>query len=313
MLKFNIKTKHVKKLLSLIFVVNLGLSSFAQQDEQMSLYTYNPLYFNPAYAGSRDAISMVAVGRFQWVDFNGAPSSQWFSIHSPLLKKYLGIGGHFVNDRIGDRKRTSGYVDFSSNIVLNKKKHRLAAGISVGIDGMTYDFTQAQVTNPNDPFIGEVVSALKPNIGAGLYYYGEKFYVGISVPRFLQSKTFDVNNVLQLLNTRHYFITGGYVFDLNSVLKLKPSTLIKYTVGAPITVDANLSLFMYERITTGLMYRFNESMGANVAYAFKNLNIGYTYDFPINGLMRYQSGSHEVFLQYDLQPKQKYYSSPRYF
>lgn len=279
----------------------------------MSLYMYNPLHFNPAYAGSRDAISMVAMGRFQWINFKGAPMTQWFSVHSPIVHKMLGIGGHFVHDQIGDRSRTSGYADLSSSIQLNKKRSRLAAGLSFGFDNLSYDFSSSIVNDPNDPYYGQVLSVTKPNLGAGLYYYGEKHYLGVSVPRLLQSRT-SANNILDTLNTRHFFISGGYVFDLNSVFKLKPSALLKYTPGAPITADANLSLLMYNRLWTGLMYRYNESMGINIVYLIKNsVNIGYTYDFPVNGLRKYQSGSHELIIQYDLRPKQSTYTSPRYF
>ncbi len=313
MLKFNTNSISMKKviLFSLILLGSIDLK--AQQDEQMSLYMYNPLYFNPAYAGSRDAISAVAMGRFQWVNFKGAPMSQWFSIHSPIFNKALGVGGHFIHDRIGDRNRTSAYADVSSSIQLNNKKSRLSAGISFGFDALSYDFSQAIVNNVNDPYYGQALSVTKPNVGAGLYYYGERHFIGVSVPRLLQAKD-QVNNILHTLNTRHFFISGGYVFDLNTMFKLKPSALVKYTPGAPLTADVNLSLLMYERLWTGLMYRFHESMGVNVVYHIKNtFNVGYVYDFPINGLRKYQSGSHEIILQYDIQPKKSGITSPRYF
>ncbi len=304
----------MKKLLPFLYLCFLSFGTHAQQDEQMSLYMYNPLSFNPAYAGSRDALSMVAIGRFQWVNFKGAPTSQWFSAHSPIMKKSVGIGGHFIHDQIGDRNRTSAYADVSSSIQVNKKKSRLAIGLSFGFDALSYDFSQSLVNDVTDPYFGQALSVTKPNIGAGIFYYGKKHYFGISVPRLLQATSIDVNDILHTLNTRHFFISGGYVFDLNSVLKLKPSALVKYTPGAPLTADVNLSLFMYERIWTGLMYRFHEAMGVNVVYHIKNkLNIGYVYDFPINGLRKYQSGSHELILQYDIQPKRSVYTSPRYF
>ncbi|MEY3237813.1 MAG: hypothetical protein RI883_1914 [Bacteroidota bacterium] len=302
-----------KHILSFLILVS-SWCSFGQQDEQMSLYMYNPLYFNPAYAGSRDAISTVAMARFQWVNFKGAPTSQWFSVHSPILHKALGVGAHVINDQIGNRNRTSIYGDISSSIQLNKKKDRLSAGITFGIDAIGYDFTNSQVNDQTDPYYGKSFSVTKPNLGAGLYYYGEKHYVGISVPRLFESKITDVNNVLQTLTNRHFFISAGYVFDLNSVLKFKPSTLIKYTPHTPITFDVNASFLMYEKLWAGIMYRFNEAMGVNVVYNIKRtFHVGYVYDFPINGLRTYQSGSHEIVLQYDIQPKKSVYSSPRYF
>ena len=178
---------------------------------------------------------------------------------------------------------------------------------------MSYDFTQSIVTNVNDPYFGQTLSVTKPNVGAGLYYYGDRHFIGVSIPRLLQAKD-QVNNILHTLNTRHFFISGGYVFDLNTMFKLKPSALIKYTPGAPLTADVNMSLLMYDRIWTGLMYRFHESMGVNLVYHIKNtFNVGYVYDFPINGLRKYQSGSHEIILQYDIQPKRSGITSPRYF
>lgn len=286
----------------------------AQQDEQMSIYMYNPLYFNPAYAGSKDAISAVAVGRFQWVNYSGAPRSQWFSIHAPLMFKSLGVGGHMVNDRIGKRHRTSVFADVSGSIQLSKtNQSRIAAGLSVGVDVMGFDFTNATVTDVNDPFYGMQVSTTKPNVGAGIYYYGNRHYIGISSPRLLEASIRTDQDLEKQISARHFFIAVGYVFDLNSVLKLKPSTLIKYTPNAPVTFDVNVSLLSYERLWTGLMYRFNESVGANIGIIIKDFTIGYVYDFPINGLIRYQSGSHEIFLQLDIRTKKIPYTSPRYF
>lgn len=293
----------------------LSLGLRAQQDEQMSLYLYNKLYINPAYAGSRDALSAIAIARFQWIDFEGAPKTQWFSIHAPLLQKSLGVGAHLVNDQIGSRTRTAAYADLSGSIALNKNGSRLAAGISGGFDMIGYDFTSVQVVDQNDPYYQSTYNVTKPNIGAGLYYYGEKHYISVSVPRVFEAQsTASVDSVLQTLNSRHFFLSGGYVFDLNSVFKLQPSVLAKYTPHAPITIDANVSFLMYDRIALGLMYRYNESMGINAVYNIKNtFSIGYVYDFPINGLRTYQYGSHELFLRYDFRPKKSTYTSPRYF
>lgn len=300
-----------------IFLFTLCLCAFkanAQQDEQMSIYMYNPLYFNPAYAGSKDAISMTAVGRFQWIKFSGAPRSQWFSIHAPLLFKSLGIGAHMVNDKIGKRNRTSVFADISGSIQVSKKNQsRIALGLSVGADIMAFDFTSSVVNDVNDPFFGQRINTTKPNIGAGIYYYGKKHYIGISSPRLLEASIKTDLDLVKQINARHFFLAAGYVFDLNSVLKLKPSTLVKFTPHAPITFDVNVSLLSYERLWTGLMYRFNESIGANIGIIIKDFTFGYVYDFPINGLMKYQSGSHEIFLQLDIHTKRIPYTSPRYF
>lgn len=286
----------------------------AQQDEQLSLYNQNPLYYNPAYAGSRQSISFVSLARFQWVSFSGAPQSQWFSVHSPLLGNNMGIGAHLVNDRIGSRNRTSAYVDVSAGIRLNKKNHRLAVGLSGGADFMSFDFSDLNVTDPNDPYYGQRFSSTKPNLGAGIYYYGDRHYIGLSTPRILEAKIKDASQLVTGLNQRHYFFTAGTVIPLNSVVEWKPSTIIKYTPNAPLTMDFNMNFLFYDKLWAGVMYRFNESMGVNLIFKIKkSFQVGYGYDFPINGLMRYQQGSHEILLTYDFSFKQLIYNSPRYF
>lgn len=304
----------MKKSAILFLALISGFGVKAQQDEQMSLYMQNPLYYNPAYAGSRQSVSFVSLARFQWVGFSGSPMSQWFSVHSPVLNNNLGIGGHFVNDNIGSRNRTTAYADLSAGIQLNKKGARLAAGLSAGADFISFDFTNLQVTDVNDPYYGQRFSSTKPNIGAGLYYYSDRHYIGISSPRLFEAKISDATTLVTSWNKRHFFFAAGTVFDLNSVVKFKPSTMIKYTPEAPLTMDFNASFLMYDKMWFGTMYRFNESLGLSAIIKIKNcLQVGYGYDFPINGLRTYQSGSHEILLTYDFNFKKAIYNSPRYF
>jgi type IX secretion system PorP/SprF family membrane protein len=306
MMKFNL-------ILIVLFVFAFS-DAKAQQDEQMSMYMYNKLYYNPAYAGSRDAISAIGIARFQWVNFDGAPNTQWFSVHAPLLQKTLGVGAHFVNDRIGNRSRTAVYGDLSSSIAVNKKSSRIAIGLSGGFDIVGYDFSNVIVNDQNDVYFGEVYSEVKPNIGAGIYYYSDKHYISISSPRILEANSSNIDTIIDKLNARHFFISGGYAFKLNSVFSLIPSTMIKYTPNAPLTIDVNASLRMYDQFNVGLLYRYHESMGVNLVYELKKkLSIGYVYDFPINGLRTYQNGSHEIFIRYDFMPKKSVFTSPRYF
>lgn len=303
--------KHFLVLSLFVCVTSIG---FSQQDEQMSLYMQNPLYYNPAYAGSRQSLSFVSLARFQWVSFKGAPQTQWFSVHSPILGGALGVGAHFVNDRIGSRNRTAAYADLSAGIRLNKKNHRLAVGLSGGADFLTFDFSNLTVTDPNDPYYGQQFSSVKPNLGAGIYYYGDRHFIGISSPRLFESKLSDANSFVTTLNQRHFFFTAGGVIPLNSVIQFKPATIVKYTPNAPLTLDFNTSFLFYDKLWLGAMYRFNESLGINVMFKLKNsLQFGYGYDFPINGLRTYQQGSHEVLLSYDFNFKKITYNSPRYF
>lgn len=310
----NYNIKRMKKIFIIAIASWSVFNSSAQQDEQMSLYMQNPLYYNPAYAGSRDALSFVSLARFQWVSFDGAPMSQWFSVHTPILGNSLGIGGHFVNDQIGSRNRTVGYADLSANIRLNSKGHRLAVGVSGGADFMTFNFSDLTVIDQNDPYYGQQFSSVKPNVGAGIYYYGDRHYIGLSSPRLLEAKFNDPYSVVTTLNKRHFFFAAGTVIPLNGSVQMKPSLLFKYTPDAPLTMDYNLSFLIHDMMWIGAMYRYNESVGINTMFKIKKaFQVGYGYDFPINGLRTYQSGSHEVILTYDFNFKKVTYNSPRYF
>lgn len=289
--------------------------AIGQQSEHTSLYMYNALYYNPAYAGSRNTVSATILAREQWIGMEGAPSTQYFSFHTPLKDQRIGIGAHLNNDKIGARRKTSAYLDLSGSIRLNSKNDRLNIGLSAGLDDYTYGFNSLLAYDPNDPVATMNFHKSTINVGAGLYYFGKKHYVGFSVPMILdRSGTF--NGQLSNIATRHYFLTGGYVFNLSSVLDFKPSTIVKYVPGAPLTFDLNASFLAYKKMWLGAMYRYNEGVGVNIAYVIKNsFTVGYAYDYPINGLRTYQYGSHELMIQFDWSRynKQEKTYSPRYF
>lgn len=298
----------------LIVIIGWGTPAvFAQQDAQLSLYNFDPMYYNPAYAGSKSALSITALARFQWVSFDGAPNTQFLTIHTPVLGQSLGMGLSLVNDKIGARKRTAAYYDVSTGIRLNNNNDRLAFGISAGIDYISHDFSDLATQDITDPYYGESFTTTKFNVGAGIYYYNKKFFVGVSSPRLLEPKM-KVGDVVNALSTRHFYITGGYVFTLNSVVKFKPTTLIKFTPHAPLTFDIDMNFLLYEQFWVGAFYRFHEAVGLNFVYNINDFfHIGYGYEFPVNRLSSYQSGTHEVILQFNIKSKRNLFTSPRYF
>lgn len=308
------KNRFYFKLLAIVSLLAMSSNLVtAQQDAQLTLYNFDPMYYNPAYAGSKSALSITALGRFQWVNFKGAPNTQFLTVHTPVLGQSLGMGLSLVNDKIGSRKRTAAYYDISTGIRLNNNNDRLAFGISAGVDFISHDFSSLNVQDISDPFYGETFSTTKFNVGAGIYYYNKKFFVGVSSPRLLEP-TMKVGDVVNALSTRHFYITGGYVFDLNSVVKFKPTTLIKFTPHAPLTADIDLNFLLYERFWVGALYRFHEAVGLNFVYNINDFfHIGYGYEFPINRLSSYQSGTHEVLLQFNIKSKRNLFTSPRYF
>lgn len=306
--------KKLGLMVSLIILSLCRADVFSQTEEQVSLYMFNPLLFNPAYAGTRGSINLVASGRFQWVGFEGAPRSQFLSFSAPVVGQSLGLGFHLSNDQIGARSRTSAFADISYGIKLNRKDHRLAFGMSGGADWQMYNFSRLYTTDPGDPAYGYYASRVRPNFGAGIYYYGERHYVGVSVPRLLRNRLGN-QDIGENLQRRHFYVTAGYVFKINSVVDFKPSTLVKISENAPLSFDLNANFLFHKTLWVGAMYRFHEAVGLNMAVIVKNtVSIGYAFEFPVNGMVNArQWGSHEIMVGFDLRTKKKPVRSPRYF
>lgn len=305
----------MKKILFIIFLsIVAHQAGYSQQDPQSSMYFFNPLAFNPAYAGSRGSVSINAIHRSQWVGINGAPMTQFLSFHMPLRHQSIGVGFHVINDRIGSRTSQSIYADFSFAIRLNRNEDRLAFGVTGGVDINQFNFNGLVVNDPTDINYLNTYSGANPNFGFGLYYYGKRHYIGVSVPRLLQMSLANNSINTTASTSRHYYLAAGYVFKVNSVIDFKPSILLKITENAPFTFDLNGSFFLFERFWIGGMYRFNESAGANLAYQFKDLfYIGYAFDYPYNDLRTNNFGSHEIVLGFDFMKKKKTVVGPRYF
>lgn len=300
----------MKKLLLIIFISS-SLVSNAQQDAQASMYFFNPLNYNPAYAGTRGSLNLTAVNRSQWVGWEGAPQTQFLSIHAPIARKRIGLGVNMSYDNIGSRSNVNAMANFVYHLQLNSKSLRLSFGASAGINSNQYDFNSLIVNDQSDVFLTSN-QTLAPNFGAGLYLHSNRGYLGFSLPRLIE-KSID-NNTGNSFLQRHYYLTSGFVFSANSVTDIKPSVLIKYTQNAPITVDLNYSMFFYKKVWVGLMYRMHESVGFNSSYRIKELfTLGYSFDYPINNLRFNNFGSHEVLFSFDIRSKNRAFISPRYF
>jgi len=292
-------------LLSILLAANV----FSQQDEQSSTYMFNPLQFNPAYAGSRGALTTTAVIRAQWLGIDGAPRTQFISLHTPLAHRSLGVGFHVSNDKAGALGRTAAYGDFVYSLKLSKK-NRLNFGGSAGMDFVNLAFKDLYAKDPTEVQYLTNASVNSFNAGAGLYFYNKRFYAGLSSPRLLKT-----NWNAASLSKKHFFFSIGYVLPLNSVVDMKFSSLIKVVQNAPIVFDLNANVFFYKAFWIGGMFRYNESAGLNIAYQVKEqLMIGYAYDYTYNGLRKTATtGTHELMITYDMNGGRVGYMSPRFF
>lgn len=304
-----------KVLVGILFYLGC-VEMHAQQDPQYTHYMYNTVNINPAYAGNRGAMSIFGLHRTQWVGLDGAPRTNAFSINTPIQNSKLGLGIGFVNDRLGIIEENTISVDVSYTIDLNHRGSKLSFGIKGSANLLNADYSRLKQFNPDDPLIAvNIESEFSPNIGAGIYWHNEKSYLGLSVPNFLENKRFDNGTIYSSMNERmHFFLIGGHVFELNPMLKFKPAFLVKAVQGAPLQADITGNFLIHDRFTLGAAYRWNAAWSGLVGFQVTDgLFVGYSYDAETTKLARYNNGSHEVFMRFELFNKYRRVNSPRFY
>lgn len=301
------------KLLGLVLLLLSGIT-YAQQDAQFTQYMYNTININPAYAGSREAMSVFILHRAQWVGLDGAPKTTTASIHTPINDSKVGIGVSIINDKIGPSVENNIAVDFSYTIPVSDV-YKLSFGLKASANILDVDFNKLVIINPGDPiFQNNIDNKFSPNLGVGFYLHSDKSYIGISAPSLLETKHFQNNSSSVAYERRHYYMIAGHVFDLNENVKFKPSLLTKYVQGAPLQVDVSGNFLINDKFTAGVSYRWSAAVSAMVGFkASDSWFIGYGYDLDTTTLGSYNSGSHEIFLRYELFKKINRITSPRFF
>lgn len=290
-----------------------GLAGLAQQDAQYTQYMYNTVNINPAYAGSRGMMSIFGLHRTQWVGLEGAPKTSAFSLNTPIGSSKLGMGISFINDQVGPTDENTFSADVSYTVPASETL-KLSFGIKASASLFSLDMNKLDPAQLTDPNLQNYNSKLSPNIGAGAYLHSDKFYVGLSVPRLLEKYQYDDNSISVSKAKMHYYLIGGYVFDLNPDLKLKPAGLLKAVEGAPLQADISLSMLYIEKFSLGAAYRWDAAWSAMAGFQVTDgLLIGYAYDMETTQLRNYSSGSHEIYLRFELFTRYKNLVTPRFF
>lgn len=312
LMQFFLQGKKLGIILFLGLFAYMGLS--AQQDAMYTQYMFNTLMYNPAYAGTKDALSTAAIYRNQWVDFDGAPKTVSLYAHGPIREKY-GLGLDLQHDTWGVHRWTLARGNYSYKFYVSPK-----AKVSIGINTSllfqqsNYQDVNTFETNVDPSFAEGRNSKVQPNFGFGIFYYSNMYYLGFSIPNI-------VNNKLSALSVearqyRHYYLTGGAVLPLSDLLKLKPSFLLKSVGGnAPLEVDLTLQLYINDVVWTGLAYRTRDSFDFLLGFDLNNsIHIGYAFDLITTEIREHTTWhTHEFMLGYDLNLRNERVISPRYF
>jgi type IX secretion system PorP/SprF family membrane protein len=291
-----------------------SVASFAQQDAQFTQYMYNTININPAYAGSRGAVSIFGLYRTQWVGLDGAPETSSFSVNTPVGSN-VGLGISLVNDKIGPTNENNLSADFSYSIPTSATA-KLSFGIKGSANLFKLDPTKLSAEDQGDEQFQDLENKFSPNIGAGIYWHTDKAYVGLSVPNFIQTNRYNDNDVAIYKERINYYFIAGYVFNLDryEMIKFKPALLTKMVEGSPLQVDASANFMFNDKFVLGVAYRWSASVSALAGFQITDsLYLGYAYDHETTKLANYNSGSHEIFLRFEFLNKYSRITSPRFF
>lgn len=291
-----------------------GLSAYSQQEPQYTQYMYNMGIVNPGYMINETAILQLgSLYRTQWVGIEGAPKTANVFANISINNR-IELGLNYLNDYIGEVINLSENA-FNLNIAYKiplKDNLNVSFGFKAGFDHLNFSASGSNVNN--DPLFQNAKKTVL-NIGAGIFVFKEQYYVGLSSPNLIPSDL-DVNSEVVYKDKPHLFLIGGYVFDLNEDFKLKPSTVIKYSNGAPLSFDVSTNVLFRNRFELGVAYRYDDSFSGLIGIGLSpNLRLGYAYDFNTSRLNDFNDGSHEFILLYrfDVLGLSKKYSSPRFY
>ncbi|MDC6390078.1 type IX secretion system membrane protein PorP/SprF [Maribacter sp. PR1] len=298
-----------------LFMICVGTSLFAQQDAQYTQYMYNTVSVNPGYAGSRGHVSIAALHRSQWLGLEGAPTTQTFNIHSPIGYRGVGMGLSIVNDKIGPTSETNFDIDFSYT-VWTSTEGRLSFGLKASANLLDVRFSELNQYTTDQTLQQDIDNRFSPNIGAGVYYHTNNYYAGLSVPRILETSHFQESSLSTAKEQMNFYFITGYVWDLNPLLKFKPTLLTKVVRGAPLQVDLSANFMFSEKFIIGGAYRWDAAFSGMVGFNINsNFLIGLAYDRETTelGSAAFNDGSFEVILRYDFISTKNNLKSPRFF
>lgn len=314
--QFNSLKLQFTRIILVFLLMFIVVESFGQQDPIYTQYMENLMNINPAYAGSRDLLSMMVVSRNQWVGMAHSPDTRALSINAPVGRTNMGLGLSFLSDQVWPIKQNGLYFDYSYTLHF-RDRSKLAFGLKAGVNFYQANVASLKTNDPNDPvFSSDFNHSFLPNLGVGAFYHTPRFYAGISVPKLIKntinksgfsSGQFSKEEV-------NIFLMSAYVFDVNRSVKFKPSILSRFVFNAPVSFDLNSTFIFSDRLSLGAMWRLGDSLGALFqVQTNNNMKIGYSYDYPISRLGAFNQGTHEIMVSFDLELSNGKVRSSRYY
>jgi type IX secretion system PorP/SprF family membrane protein len=300
-------------------ILLLSSALYAQQTATYSQYMFNGLAINPAYAGSHEALSVTALGRFQNVGLQGAPNTQTFAAHSPLINSRVGIGLLVIHDGLSVVGQTGVHFSYAYRLPVKKDKATLSFGLQGGMSMYRAEYSKLELfygpqNGFTDPAFSQDIRDSRPNFGAGVYYSSQLGYVGLSMPSMLNNVFDRGTNLATVYQNVPIILTGGYVFTLNRLFKIKPNALFKLVDGQPVEFDINANMLYDEVLWFGLSYKSSKQVVVLTQFKINDqLQFGYSYTISAGPIRVVELGSHEIMVNYKFWFNKRGVVSPRYF
>lgn len=287
-------------LLALNLVVLLPFHVEAQHNIVYSQYIFNGLLINPAYAGSHVELSAALSYRNQWINFEGAPRTATFGIHSTFNHEKVGLGLLATSDRIGSYTNTGIFGSYAF-IIKQPRGGVLSLGVQGGFNNFKADFSELRLRADQDPIFNGYFNEFKPNFGGGIFYYNKKMFAGFSVPVILKHSEFFSGQFKQLALPRFYYLHVGTLMPLDRMEKVKvsPSFLLRVQDGTPLSADLNLNVIFYDVISAGVSYRTGDAIVSFLSFKLsERFHFAYSYDWTTSAINLYSRGTHEFTINY---------------
>jgi len=300
---------------TLYLLMGMSFYGISQQDPVFTQYMNNILTIQPAYAGISGSLNITGISRAQWVGFEGAPNTNSLTISGPMRRFNVGLGLSIVNDKWGPIRQNGVYVDYAYHVKLRQDQF-LSFGVKGGFNISQAYLTDLWVNDPNDMvFANDVKINFLPNLGVGVMWHSDRFFLGVSSPKILKNRMQNENGENVYREVLHFYGMGGYVFFLSDVLKFKPTILYRWAERTPSFVDFSGSFLLYDRVWIGATYRMKNSYGLIFQFNVNTqLKFGYSYDQTTFHPTQVNSGTHEFLISYDfVYSRRGRQVVPRYF
>ncbi|HLO92002.1 MAG TPA: type IX secretion system membrane protein PorP/SprF [Lentimicrobium sp.] len=316
----------MKKTAIIITLMLMAYCGYSQRDALYSQFMFNKLIINPAYSGSRDALTLTLLDRYQWVGFgDGSPRTLTFSAHTPLRNEKIALGMYFYNDRTGPFSD----VGFMGNYAYRIRLFNgiLSLGLQAGFNQVNVNWDEVKFYDPSDPLRSyQPKNSLMPDANFGVYYYTKNYYLGVSSKQLFESQYGKVESEIDGESTyaklaRHFYGMAGAAIPFTEKVVFRPGFMFKYTDNAPLNFDINASFLFNNLIWLGASYRTNyNAITTKNALVFmaelnltKNWRLGYSYDSYLSDIRLYNQGSHEIMISYEANIFKPRVLTPRYF